>query len=592
MPDRDPDNWSDFLDEIYGKKSTTNGTFNGNGTTAPILNGGPIDSTSRDRNYALAGLQREATALASMPPDSGRNNALNNAIFSLAGFVPQTLSEEEVVDTLGTAALTAGLPLGEAQATIRSALRGSKTKGIVRSAPPREEPADWFAAVAASAAGARVGAQTVEGPGAMLDNGGSDAGVGDDDSSGALGLEKVEGDFWSSRESLSLIYDSALSRLASPWAVFAFCIARALTVVSPRWTLPPLIGGRGSLNWFAALAARSGGGKGSAHQVARELIPAPVFERNLGSGEGMLAAFERPRSPEDPEGGLREAVMFISEEVDQMATLGGRSGSTLMPTLRSAFSGEALGFTYVKKTPNLAAHSYRLTYVCGVQPARAAGLLSDAAGGTPQRFMWFPALDRRISREYLRPDPWLPTLNLPRTTELMYDRQIKIPQEAADFIIDARVEAGRGDADPMEVHANFAREKLAFGLAIIDGRTEMTLEDWELSGIVAAVSTRTREWVTEHMTEAARGEASERGSLKAVEHVATERAKVIEVQRSVQIYQWVVNKLTEAGEGGMSKRELKDAIRSDNRRYLNGALDIAAKQGVIRYDQSDKRWRV
>ena len=62
--------------------------------------------------------------------------------------------------------------------------------------------------------------------------------------------------------------------MASPWAVLAYTAARALAQVRPGIMLPPLIGGPGSLNWFAAIAAASGGGKGAAIAAARHLVPA------------------------------------------------------------------------------------------------------------------------------------------------------------------------------------------------------------------------------------------------------------------------------------------------------------------------------
>ena len=37
------------------------------------------------------------------------------------------------------------------------------------------------------------------------------------------------------------------------------------------------------------------------------------------------------------------------------------------------------------------AHTYRTTLIISVQPERAGGLLAAVGGGTPQRFMWFPA---------------------------------------------------------------------------------------------------------------------------------------------------------------------------------------------------------
>lgn len=404
-------------------------------------------------------------------------------------------------------------------------------------------------------------------------------------------LEDLEQDFWK-RESLQTIYTAALSRMCSPWAVLACCTARALALVRPNATLPPLIGGNGSLNWFAAIAAPSGGGKGSALALARTLVKESVYQRNLGSGEGMVTSFQCRDSDEAPDG-IRESVMFVADEIDNMTALGGRSGATLMGTLRSAFSGETLGFSYATKGRDihLEAHSYRLTLVCSVQPGRAAGLLGDEAGGTPQRFMWFPGLDKRISRRHCTDFDWTPTLVLPPLSEWLYPREIALPDDAKDFILDARAAAASGDADPMDAHAIYAREKLAFGLAVLDGRAIMTLEDWELSGIAAEVSTWTRERTAASVREASRLGAVERGVLRGVEMDSADLEKDYQrAERTRRVLRRVLEKLEEAGEDGLSQRELVHKIANRDRRVLSSVLAIAVEDGLVKQDFSTGSW--
>ena len=117
-------------------------------------------------------------------------------------------------------------------------------------------------------------------------------------------LETIEEQFWTSRPSLTLIYDAALSQMCSPWAVLACCAARTLALVPPHVTLPAIIGGEGSLNWFAALVAKSGGGKGAANAVATKLVPGDIITRGAGSGEGMIEAYNRSAEPQDHIGSI------------------------------------------------------------------------------------------------------------------------------------------------------------------------------------------------------------------------------------------------------------------------------------------------
>lgn len=391
-------------------------------------------------------------------------------------------------------------------------------------------------------------------------------------------IEDIERGFWDQRDSLKAVYTTALSRMCSPWAVLAHTLARALTQIPPHIMLPPVIGGPGSLNWFAAVAAASGGGKGSAAACARGLIPSHVEARNLGSGEGIIAAYGHQGDPTST-----DAIMFTADEVDAMTAMGNRQGSTTMSVLRSAFSGEGLGFSYVNKDKRyrLPAHGYRFTLVLSVQPERADALLGDAAGGTPQRFMWFPGTDHRITADV----PWeAGPLALPRLTEWLYPRTLKIPALAEKFIREQRVKAMRGETDALDGHAIFCREKAAFALAVIDGRTEMSEDDWALSGVLADVSAWTRSTVADAMQSAADRIAEERGrSIGVANEVADFERAHRRGERVGRVLRWVLKQLDEAGDAGLTKRDLSRKITSRDRSMLDSALLIAVDDDLVKH---------
>jgi hypothetical protein len=404
-------------------------------------------------------------------------------------------------------------------------------------------------------------------------------------------LADVEQGFWASRASLKLIYDTALARMVSPWAVLGCCAARALTQVNPHVTLPPLIGGRGSLNWFVAIAAASGGGKGTANAVARQLVPGEITVRNVGSGEGIVHAYRDTGT----ETGWRESIMFNVDEVDTLTALGNRSGSTMMGILRSAFSGEELGFAYVARGgEHLKPHCYRLTLVVGVQPARAGGLMADAGGGTPQRFMWFPGTDARITDAPM----WASTdtLTLPPRSVWQYPREVFIPEDAAAFIRREHARNQRGETDALDGHAVFCREKFAFALAILDGRHAITETDWELSGIAAAVSDMTRAWVRAELARAEDADAAELGRRYGVRAEAAEAEKTYQEQRRHnRITLWALDKLKSAGAEGMLWIELSRMASSRDRHYLAGILAGLQSDGLATVEDAakgGKRWRI
>lgn len=402
-------------------------------------------------------------------------------------------------------------------------------------------------------------------------------------------LQDIENGFWTSRESLRMVYTTALAKMCSPWAVLAQCTARALTQVRPHVTLPPLIGGPGSLNWFATVVARSGGGKGASAACARLLVPGPIAVRNVGSGEGIVAAFGRPASDGSP-ADIIEALMFNTDEVDTLAALNNRTASTTLTVLRSGFSGETLGFSYAakEKRRHIPAGTYRMTMIVGVQPARAGWLLADSGGGTPQRFMWFPGSDSRVARN----PPWeAGPLSLPDPGEWQYPREIAIPLEASELILDEHVKRQNDNDEALDGHALYCREKFAYALAVLDGRVEMTLEDWQLSGIAAEVSTYVRERTVTAIRDAAKSDAEDRGEVRGIEMQAAESARdaAFEDHITGQL-NWALSKILDAGDEGLSNRELLRASNSKRRKALAFALQRGQESELFRLDETI--WRI
>ena len=190
--------------------------------------------------------------------------------------------------------------------------------------------------------------------------------------------------FWKESESLQAIFNAAIGAMCSPWAVLAHCVAKALSIVPPHVTLPAIIGSKGSLNLCLGVVSKSGGGKDAAAGVADRLFAGRdhmVPVRNLGSGEGLIEAYRKPKDPETGEpGGQYPAIQFLADEIDTVGALRARTGSTLMPYLRSSFNAATLGATTKASGGfHLEKHSYRLTLVMSIQPARAGWLLDDQA---------------------------------------------------------------------------------------------------------------------------------------------------------------------------------------------------------------------
>lgn len=403
-------------------------------------------------------------------------------------------------------------------------------------------------------------------------------------------LETLEGGFWDARESLNTIWTTALARFCSPWAVLACCVARALTQVRPCVELPHLIN-RGSLNWFGAITASSSGGKGAASFTARELVPG-THPINIGSGEGLVASYGKTYEDGTAD---REAVMFNVDEVDILSAMTARTASTTMGTLRLGFSGEAIGFSYAAKEKRrfIGGGKYRMTLILAVQPERAGYLFGDAGGGTPQRFMWFPGSDRRIKLDA----PWpCGPLELPEPSEWQYPREIFLPDIAKQLILEERVKNARGETDALDGHSLFAREKFAYGLTILDGRVDMTVEDWELAGIASNISAFTRTQVQDELKWATERDARERGTLRGVEVAATKHEAEIQpykmAKRLERVTKLVLNHITTAGKDGIANRELRNKIAKRDRDTFDDVLTALVNTGQIIQPEGTARWAI
>lgn len=322
-------------------------------------------------------------------------------------------------------------------------------------------------------------------------------------------------EFFSATTELKIIYQWARARYAAPWAVFGAVLLRVAASTGPEVQLPGIIGGRASLNLLAAFVSPSGGGKGISDKVAREVWPAPIIERPIGSGEGIAATFMPPKK----EG--REAItraIFSVPEIDTLAGIAGRQGSILLAQLKSMAMGELLGQSNASDatTRIVQAHTYRCCLSVGAQPGHCGVIFSDTSGGTPQRFLWFPTTDPDMP-ETPAADPGPLNTALPTWSRLSTD-PVEIgygPAEIAQTVIAAHIARQRGDSEALDGHRLLTRLKVAAALAVMHHRRVVSELDWQLSETVMAVSDRTRDWILSEAKRAEREKARARALRQA-----------------------------------------------------------------------------
>ena len=519
-----------------------------------------------DHPFVRVAFEKRLGDLSLMGQDSGRNSALNEAAVYLGGF---PVGREQIRDQLLAACQTNGLLTDDGHRQCDATISSGFCEADRRPPHPIEERPGYTA-------------QVVEVPQHLLDGSGPPP----EPATGYEHIFDAEDDFWDRSTQLRRIYDSSMRRGASPWAVLAICLTRALMQIQPHHMLPPTIGGATGLNFFVALVAQSGGGKGVAGKVAAELVPgADLQVRNLGSGEGVTAQFWKPPAAKGDPPQIVTAILFNCDEVDGLAALGERSGSTLMAVIRSAFSGETLGFAYRSNDHHIAGDEYRLCLILSVQPKRAGALLEDSAGGTPQRIMWMPSTDHRIP-EGRRPYAVIEPLEVASDCyrfqpdrKSFCPRLLVIPDIAADAIWDAHVARSRGAGDALDGHAMLCRVRAAQGFAAIHNEAAMSEAHWEMAGVMAEVSSRTRSWASEEMVRGERESSRRKGRQQGVAASSAESERAAEnTRKSESMQSWIVEHLTAGGQTGGALRRV---ATSTARPWIQPALDALLRERVV-----------
>ena len=155
-------------------------------------------------------------------------------------------------------------------------------------------------------------------------------------------------------------------------------------------------------------------------------------------------------------------------------------------------------------------------------------------------------------------------------------------------------EAQNRDDDPLDAldgHALFAREKFAYGLAVLDGRTKMTARDWDMATLASRVSDRMREWMALETQMAKRVEAEEHGRLQGV--AAMGRQDEMSAQTAARIERYanrVIRYLGEDPARPMARNDLLKRFNAAERPYFDKVLAALDNAGSIETDVDGKFW--
>lgn len=317
-------------------------------------------------------------------------------------------------------------------------------------------------------------------------------------------------DFWR-RPELAAIRAWAHARGRSADAVYGAIRARLCALVPHTLAVDTGIAVPISLNSLVAVIGKAGAGKSTSAGLARMAVPfirTDIYEGPLGSGEGAVEVFFEWTEEPSPTGKgtvkvkvrTKAGALLLLDEGEALTRMAVRSGTTILPTIRSAYSGELLGQTNANRETHriLAAGSYRFVLFVGLQEGPAAQLLADGATGTPQRFVMFNANDPEIPDDPApAPQPW-PQGPWTPPIVLMGQSVTLAPEVLSEVRTRAlAVQRGTLTLHELDAHRDQNRIKEAAMLAIMGRRLNVTAEDWSLAGMVLDTSDAVRAWVAD-----------------------------------------------------------------------------------------------
>lgn len=415
-------------------------------------------------------------------------------------------------------------------------------------------------------------------------------------------------ELWQARPVLDHIRQAARARLVAPDAVLGAVLARVAAITPHPVEIPGIVGSAMGLTYYTGIVGPPAAGKSAALAVAAELLPAPANIPDrlpIGSGEGFVETLFDLVTEDDGKKKVkvkrqvRFAAIFHIDEGSALTEVGGRQGTTILSTLRTAYTHGTLGATNAstERKRILDGRAYVYGVTLGIQPELAGPLLADTAAGTPQRFVWLMATDPDARRGIAWPGdlPWSPP-DVSTLEELAIKRggykryPLHVIDTIRDEIITERIAIQRGDktVPASEAHDPLVRLKTAALLALLDQRLVVDDTDWHLAGVITTTSRTIRVAVqnTLEVVERAKEEAFVKKHAR--REIAVEESKETRALASAtKSVANVVAKHHEHGDhvmpDGCTERCLSRAIASSHRRVVapDEVIAEAERRGFI-----------
>jgi hypothetical protein len=348
---------------------------------------------------------------------------------------------------------------------------------------------------------------------------------------------------------------------------------------------------------LVGLVSKSGRGKSSAWGMAcDEFAPvdaAPIYP--VPTGEGITEKLMGWEITTDPMTGndvkvkkqVRHNAIF---HIDEGAALNAgmlRDGASVGAVMRAMFSDQQLGNANADsdRERNIPRGQYTISLIVGYQPSTAMRIVRDTSTGMAQRFLWFSARRQPTTEPGV---PEVPSFVLPRVTTLptatlpggKTQHLVHVEPAVAALIqreSDERDAADEDDAeDDYDSQKPVVVAKLAGLACLIEGRSVITMDDWQLGCELYAASCAVRDELIELDEERT---AVERRTQAAQMGEADQIRKTYGVE-VVNVAGTIVRRLQKLGRS-VPHRDLVHAVASKHRVYLRKSIELAVERSWI-----------
>lgn len=409
----------------------------------------------------------------------------------------------------------------------------------------------------------------------------------------------TEDGWWLQRPWLAWCDRTGRARGAAREALLGVLLARTAAEVSPLVKVASPVGSSGTnLDLFVFLVGASGTTKTLANAMLRDARCWSAEIYKPGSGEGLAAAYVHVVKVKDENGQSAPHLVQHAfrrygwvDEYGSLVAVRQRAGQTLDSELRSAWSGERLGFDYRAAETRLLVEpgTYRLGLAAGIQPAIAGEVFKGADVGDLQRWVWFSTTDAELSTEGRGPwepmtdEEWAVPANV-CTDPTLFEKHapgrtmLPITKAIEDEVYAAHIARQSGAVHDNDAHRNQTRLRIAGLCALLDGHMTVSDDDWRLAGEILDRSDANRAVVSEYLATSARAEHRARGRADEERADAANTARIERV--AVRIWNVVAQHDDESahGAGTCTRACASRILESATRDYMDAALAFAEER--------------